>query len=261
MTAVLVTGAAGTVGRRVVEALARSDDVERVVAVDRRSSGVEDDKVERVASDLARPDALGDVDRSDVIVHLAYDADIGTGGREVNTRTVRTVLAETDRLGADHVVLLSSATVYGAYPNNPVPITESAPLRPNSGFGYAIQKAELEQLVDEWRLTKPGRTVTVLRPCTALAEYGTSWIARALAAGAGVLAPREDPPAQFLHVDDLVNAVTHSVDHRLDGAFNVAPDGWIDGATVRALAGARARVRPPEWFRAWVLSLRWRFQH
>ena len=45
--------------------------------------------------------------------------------------------------------------------------------------------------------------MAVLRPVTGLAEDGSSWLARALAGGAGVLAPEEDPPAQFVHLDDL----------------------------------------------------------
>src|SRR4051794_14153036 len=40
------------------------------------------------------------------------------------------------------VVYVSSAMVYGAWPNNPVPLTEDAPMRPNPGFGYATAKAE-----------------------------------------------------------------------------------------------------------------------
>ena len=49
----------------------------------------------------------------------------------------------------------------------------------------------------------------------------------------------DDPPAQFLHLDDLASAVVLAVDQRLDGVFNVAPDGWVAGR-----AGARPDRRP-----------------
>ena len=55
--------------------------------------------------------------------------------------------------------------------------------------------------------TRRDRTVAVLRPVTGLAEDGSSWLARALAGGAGVLAPEEDPPAQFVHLDDMASAI------------------------------------------------------
>ena len=46
---------------------------------------------------------------------------------------------------------------------------------------------------------------------------------------AGMRAGDNDPPMQFLHLDDLASAVEHVRRGRLSGAFNVAPDGWIPG--------------------------------
>jgi nucleoside-diphosphate-sugar epimerase len=70
----------------------------------------------------------------------------------------------------------------------------------------------------------------------------------------------DDPPAQFLHLDDLADAVVLAAEDRLDGVFNVAPDGSIPAAQVRALAGARPRVQLPDRMSEVVTSLRWRFQ-
>ena len=61
------------------------------------------------------------------------------------------------------IVRISSATVYGAWPNNPVPLTEDAPLRPNPHFSPAVQGAEVERLLAEWRADHPDVTVTTLR--------------------------------------------------------------------------------------------------
>ena len=57
--------------------------------------------------------------------------------------------------GARHVVLVSSAMVYGAYENNAVPLTEDAILRPDVEFVYARQLAAVEALADQWRLGDP----------------------------------------------------------------------------------------------------------
>jgi nucleoside-diphosphate-sugar epimerase len=69
-----------------------------------------------------------------------------------------------------------------------------------------------------------------------------------------------DPPAQFLHLDDLADAVVLAVDDRLDGVFNVAPDGWVAGERVRALSGERPRLPLPERVAELLAGLRWRFQ-
>jgi nucleoside-diphosphate-sugar epimerase len=93
-----------------------------------------------------------------------------------------------------------------------------------------------------------------------MATDGTSHLARSLAAGLGQQFGEEDPPAQFLHLDDLASAVVLAIRRRLDGVFNVAPDGWIDGERVRALTGDRPRLQLPDRAAEVLGALRWRFQ-
>ena len=235
-TRVLVTGAATALGRRTTSRLAAS------------------------GHDLVDLPTGGEVPAAQVLVHLsAGDHDRLAGRRANAVRLTEDALAEADAAGVSHLVLLSSAMVYGAWPNNPIPLTESAPLRPGE-FAFAEQLAQTEQLVDSWRTSAPGRTVTVLRPVLALAADGTTSIVRALAAGMGERIDDDDPPSQFLHLDDLAAAVVLAVTARLDGVYNVAPDGWIAGETVRALAGTPPRVRLPSWLVEPVAAVRWRFQ-
>lgn len=215
----------------------------------------------RVSARLAATELLGSVDPGscDVAVH--------TGGSDPDSRARRResmtvgVAALLDRIGsARHLVVVSSAMVYGAWENNPVPLTEDAVLRPSNEFAYARQLAAVEQMADEWRRAVPGRTVTILRPVVAMAADGTSGLARALAAGMGQRIAVDDPPAQFVHLDDLADAVVLSVRQRLDGVYNVAPDGSIPAPQVRALAGARPRVQLPDRLSEVIDQLRWRFQ-
>ncbi len=201
----------------------------------------------------------GDVDHSDVVVWLASaDADARARRRQSATEGVTAALAEARQ--ARHLVLVSSAMVYGAWANNPVPITEEAVLRPDVEFVYARQLGAVEQLVDEWRLAAPERTVTVLRPAVAMAAESTVGLAAALAAGMGQRFGEDDPPAQFLHLDDLARAVVLAAEQRLDGVYNVAPDGWIAGERVRALAGAVPRLKLPDRITEVISNMRWRFQ-
>lgn len=201
----------------------------------------------------------GEPDESSVLVWLgAHDIDALAERRESALEGLQAALDGHPRL--EHVVLVSSAMVYGAWANNPVPLTEDAALRPDAEFVYARQLGAVEQLVDDWRVGRPGRTVTVLRPVVAMAADGTSGLAAALAAGMGQRIGENDPPAQFLHLDDLAEAVMLAVRRRLDGVFNVAPDGWVAGERVRALEGAVPRLRVPDRVNEVVLNLRWRFQ-
>lgn len=250
LVTVLVTGSSWPLGRRVVERL-RADDRFAVVEIER---GV---RSHVPAIDVDR----ADLPRIDVVVHLApgdHDT-LAARGRSAAVGTPE-LLAEATRRHTTHLVVLSSAMVYGAWPDNPVPLTEDIALRPDFGFAFARQLATVEQMVDDWRLASPGRSVTVLRPVPAMAADGTSSLVRALAAGMGGRLGEDDVPAQFLHLDDLASAVVLAVDRRLSGIYNVAPDGHVPGSRVRSLWGMAPRLRLPDRVGEVVADLRWRFQ-
>jgi nucleoside-diphosphate-sugar epimerase len=258
---VVVTGAAGALGRRVCALAAADPAVARVVALDRLSVAGLGPKVEAHLADLADADLKPLFEHADVVVHLAQ-ADIAAGeavgGATVGDgRLALRVLEAAAAVDARHLVLLSSAAAYGAWANNPVPLTEDAPLRPNPGVAFAAEKAELERCAADWRDDHPGATVALLRPTLTVAPDGNGWLARALARSA-VPVTEDEPPAQFLDIDDLAAAVDLARRAHLDGPRNVAPDGWVDGETARALAGA-PRVRLPERVAIRVAGWRWRW--
>jgi nucleoside-diphosphate-sugar epimerase len=259
---VVVTGAASPLGRRAAALAAEDPTVDRVVALDRGVLSPPIPGVEAHALDLAAGDLKGIFEGASTVVHLAElsgpevveDGVVGDGA------LARRVLDAASAVGAQHVVLLSSAIVYGAWANNPVPITEDALLRPNPGVVAASEKAELERSAAEWRDAHPGATVAILRPTVTVSADGNGWLARALAGASSLPVADEEPPAQFLDVDDLATAVDVARRARLDGARNVAPDGWISGDTVRSLAGGRPRIRLPERAAMQLARLRWRWR-
>ena len=235
---VYVRGATGGLGRRVTERLREIDGIEVVAA-----------------------DGTPPVASASVVVDVAmadYDV-LGLHGESVTVGAAE-LLADADALDARSIVAVSSAMVYGALANNPIPLTEDAVLRPDPTFVYARQLASAEALVEGWRTARPGRSTAVLRPAIPIAADGTSSLARAITAGLGHRFGESDPEAQFVHLDDIAAAVALAVERRLDGVYNVAPDGSVPGERVRALTGRRFRVPMPDRLADVVGSLRWRFQ-
>ena len=216
-------------------------------------AGVEVQRLDVVTSDL-KPVLEG----ADTLVHLAATERSGPQEATADVDVTRRVLDAAGSAGVAHVVLVSSATVYGAWPNNPLPLTEEAPLKPNPGFPFAGERAEIERLGSEWHDDHPGSTVTVLRPVRVAGAEDFSWLVRALKPSPAVPEGTEEPPVQFVHVDDLAAAVDLAWRSRLDGAFNVAPDGSIPAHEVRSLTGAPPKVRLPE--RAARRVVRWGFR-
>lgn len=261
--AVVVTGAASDLGRRVCALAAADTEVTHVIAVDRRSLKRLPAGIERHQVDLTTADLKPLFEGATTVVHLAQ-ADGPARGETIAEPTgegamARRVLDAASAVGASHVVLLSSATAYGAWANNPVPLTEDAPLRPNPGVAMASEKAEAERAAADWRDDHPGATVAILRPTVTVAAEGNGWLAQALARSTALPVTGDEPPAQFLDVADLATAVDLARRARLDGARNVAPDGWISGDTVRALAGGAPRIRLPERLAVRVAGMRWRW--
>ncbi len=257
---VVVTGAASALGQRVCALVAGDPAVHRVVALDRRSIPAPGPSVEAHQVDLATADLKPLLDGATSVVHLAQCTGPEPVAGEVGDgKLARRVLDAASAVGAPHVVMLSSATVYGAWANNPVPLTEDAPLRPNPGVALASEKAELERATAEWRDAHPGSTATTLRPTVTVSGQRNGWLARALARSTPLSLADDEPPGQFLDVADLASAVDLARRQRLDGPHNVAPDGWISGDTIRALAGGAPRVRLPERIALRVAHLRWRW--
>ncbi|MGB0113452.1 MAG: NAD-dependent epimerase/dehydratase family protein [Ilumatobacteraceae bacterium] len=251
--AVMLTGADGTLGRRVADLLRQSG--RRVVV----AGGPDSDAGVEAGGDLAENPTAGDPVA--VVVDLgSSDYDRRAARRESATESAAATLAAADRADASHVVFVSSALVYGAMTNNPVPLTEDATLRPDVEFVFARQLASAEELVEQWRLSGAGRSTSVLRPAVALSAGGSSRLASALVSGFGRRLAEDDPPSQFLHLDDLAAAIELAVVDRLDGVYNVAPDGWVPGDRVRALSGERPRLPLPERLGEFVAGLRWRLQ-
>lgn len=258
---IVVTGASGSVGRRVTDRLAQSGLVDEVVAVDVRGRrGRTADVVSRRV-DLRRDDLKPVFEDASTVVHLASTFEPRNDGVDTahaDIDATRRVLDAAGSAGVQRLVLLSSAMVYGAWAANPIPLTEDARVRPNPEFSFGVVKAQTEQLAEDWREAHPGTEVAILRPTTALAEGEITWVARSLRAATMIEVEAQDPPLQFLHLDDLADAVVLAAQGGLDGAYNVAPDGSVDGETCRELVGRVPRVRLPEEAAEEVGRFRWR---
>ncbi len=253
MKSLVVTGAAGSVGRRLLAQLATRDEIERIVALDRVRLTPPAEKITAVSVDLNSADLGSHFAGCDTLVHLAEDGRRRSDSSYVSD-LVLGVLAAAAASGIRHVIVVSSAMVYGAHIDNPVPLTEAEPRRPNEELGFAVAKAQLEDDVLAWAKTSDA-IVTILRPTTTLSEREASWVARSLRTATAVRPAGVDPPVQFLHHDDLTSAITTVIDTGLSGVVNVAPDGWIAPDAFRDLAGT-SQVRVPDVVRHQILDAR-----
>jgi nucleoside-diphosphate-sugar epimerase len=248
VTTVAITGVSGAAGQLVVRELAGDPAVTRIIGVDARDPTFRPAALEFHRVDLVSADLKAVFEGADVLAHLAFlvaprgDAALT---ERANIEGTRRVLDAAAAAGVGSIVVVSSAMVYGAWPNNPVPLTEDAPLRPNPGVTFAAQKAEVERLVGEWAEGHPNVPIAVLRPVTVVGPSVDGHLSRIFRDGLPVRMRGQGPAAQFVHHDDLTVAVHRAITSRLDGVFNVSPDGSIAHEELLALAAPRLRVRFP----------------
>ena len=260
MKRVVVTGAHGSVGRRVVTLLAQRHPAVSIVAVDRDAPGAPYASVTTQQIDLADSDLGAAFCGADSIVHLATAVTAGTlnvAEVQLEVALLNRVLDAASLAAVPHLVVMSSAMVYGARQDNPVPLTEDMAVRPNPDFDWALQRHRLETMALRWG-QRPGRCVTVLRPAAVVAEDRLGQLAETLRAARAGVAAEGDSPMQYLHAQDLAAAVVTSIESRHDGVLNVAPDGWIPPETLADLEGPRPRLRAPSHLVRILSALRWR---
>jgi nucleoside-diphosphate-sugar epimerase len=242
---VAVTGAARGVGHAVVTRLAAATTIGRVVAIDDHRGDVAG--VTWRVADVRDPSLASKLEGVDVVVHADMDTSVDTDPRQrraFNLRGAQTVLtvAAAERIG--RVVLLSSAMVYGARPDNPVPLPEDAPLLAAADGSVAGDMLEVEQLARRSRRVNPATAVAVVRPAALVGDSIDTLLTRHFEAPR-LLAVRGCAPRwQFCHVDDLVSAVELAAIGAVTGDFAVGSDGWLAQAEIEALSGLKSIELP-----------------
>ena len=245
---IAVTGAASTVGALLTARLASSPEVERVLALDERRGEVSD--AEWHLLDVRSPaiaDRLrGDGRPVDVVVHLAVDLELGTdpaARTAYNVRGAQTVLTAAAAAGVRRVVLCTSAMVYGALPDNDVPLAEDAELRATAEATAVGDLLEIERLARRAPRAHPGLNVTVLRPAMLVGGVDTA-LTRYFESPRLLVVAGSRPCWQFCHVEDLASALEYAALEKVEGEVAVGCDGWLEQEEVEQLTGIRRMELP-----------------
>jgi nucleoside-diphosphate-sugar epimerase len=248
VSAVAVTGVAGYLGRRLLSLFDADQRVERVVGIDIAEPLVVSPKLEFHQMDVRDARLAKILPGVDAVVHLAFQVDPIRDEAEMrllNVDGTRNVLEAAGATGVRKLVYASSATVYGAHPDNDFPLTESSPLRANQDFSSAWHKLETERLIEAFSEDHPDVVVTVLRPAIVFGANVQNFISRMLEAPRVTTVKGYEPPLQLVHEEDVASALHLAITMDIPGAYNVSADGWLTADEVIELSGKK-RVELPE---------------
>lgn len=265
MKRVLITGASGYLGGRFADLMEKLPGVERVVGLDvtppRRKAAA---KFVFVRKDVREPlTALLKAHRVDTVLHAAWILPPLHNRKfmeSVNLDGTRNVLRSVSEAGVSLVVHCSSTTAYGFHPDNPPVLTEESPLRGNAEFTYSKNKKEAEELCARFRESHPEVRVLVLRPCFVCGPGFENPMSRHLQKKI-VLLPCKSAPLQYVHEDDLVEAVRLLLEQEKTGVYNIAADGAISFDEMVRILGNKPlevseSVMAPLVAVAWALRIR-----
>lgn len=197
------------------------------VIAERLAASPEIAEVRAVA--LADPRRAQRIRGVDVVVYAPVTGEAGSDALRVAAEVLR------HSAPVPRLVLCSSAMVYGADPDNPVPLDEDAPLRANGDLRLVAELLEIEGLA---AAARPAG-LTVLRPAMLVGGGVDSALTRHFAAPRLLHLDGARPAWQFCHVDDLLSACEYAVLGKVSGIVTVGCDGWLDQETVEAATGMR----------------------
>jgi nucleoside-diphosphate-sugar epimerase len=248
MPVVAVTGAAGGLGHAVAVRLASSRHVKKVIAIDAQRGDIAG--VTWRVADVRDPALAGRLTGVDIVVHADFDLAPDSDARQrraFNVRGAQTVLTAAAAGRVGRVLLVTSAMVYGARPDNQVPLPEQAPLAADADSSVAGDLLEVEQLARRSPRANPGMSVTVVRPAALVGEPPhavDTLVTRHFEAPRLLTVKGCAPRWQFCHVDDLTSAIEFAVAGGVDGDFAVGCDGWLEQEQVEQISALKSIELP-----------------
>ena len=232
---VLVTGVSRDLGRRFARDVAGDPSVRRVIGVDIVPPRGDMGDVSFVRADIRNPVIAKIIAKEDVdtVVHMSVIATPGSAGgrnamKELNVIGTMQLLAACQKApGLRALVVKSTTTVYGASSRDPAMFTEDMEPRRAPRAGYAKDVAEIESYVRGFARRRPDVRVTMLRAANVVGPHVVSPITSYFRLPVIPTVIGHDPRLQFLHEEDLFDALRHAVVADVAGTFNVAGDGVL----------------------------------
>ena len=238
---VLVTGAGGSLAQRVIS---RLQGRYRVIAADFRR---------RVETDAGIPSYMVDMQkrgfedvfrnhRIDAVLHIGrIFAHESTRLRRYNANVLgtRRLLELCRKYEVGQVLIHSTYFVYGASPYNPALLLEDAPLKASEVTHDLVDAVELESLAQIWLWKHPEMNLTILRPCNILGPGVRNSMSLLLSRRIVPVLLGYSPMMQFLHVEDMADAIQAAFERNRPGVYNVAPDDYVPYQDAVRHAGSR----------------------
>jgi UDP-glucose 4-epimerase len=248
---VIVTGATGTIGASVIEALSARDEVGEIVGLTRHQPAWRAQKTDWIRADVLSSELEPIFAGADAVIHLAWTIQPSHDLRALERTNVdgsRRVFEAAAAADVEKLIYASSAGAYSPGPKGHL-ISEDWPLGGTETSLYSRHKAMVEVELDEFELRAPKTKVVRLRPALIFKGEAATEIRRLFAGPflPGFLLRRGLIPAvprvsglclQAVHSSDVGRAYALATVQDVRGPFNLAADPPLGSAELAATLSA-----------------------
>ena len=256
---VLITGAAGDIGTRLVKILSANTSVDLfTTALD--SLGYEANSTHKVF-DVRNDDFIQWVEdiKPEVIIHLASIIQLPESmttedAHDVDVKATERLLQASVKIGVKKFVVTSSGAAYGYWKDNADWLTEDMPVRGNDDYFYSSHKRQVEEIMAKYRKEYPELKQVVLRPGTVLGPNFQNPITNMFSKNIISGIAGSDSPFVIIWVDDLVEYLIESALTDVEGVYNVAGDGTLSLKNIAKRLNKLYLPIPPTFLR-FMLSI------
>jgi UDP-glucose 4-epimerase len=239
---VLITGIAGGQGKLLAHRLLGSGEV---VGVDARPWENCPQGIRLYHADLRkrRFDEVVREEKPTAIVHMGLIRHFRTSDskrHDFNVRGTKHLLDLCVKYSVGKLVVVSSSYVYGAFAENPYRLDEEAPLSASRSYPEIRDLVEVDSLASAFLWKHPQIRTCVLRPVSVLGAGVSSMAGQILGRSRVPTVLGFNPMMQFIHEEDLTDAVAIALEHGVRGVFNIEGAGEVPLHTAIRETGGRA---------------------
>ena len=230
----VVTGVSRYLGGRMADRLVDQPGIDRVIGVD----VVPPERplvAEFVRADIRSPSITKLLDEAgvDTVVHMGVIATPRQAGgrsvmKDINVIGTMQLLGACQRApSVRHLVVKSTAAVYGSGPRDPAMISEGSTPRHPPTSGWAKDSVEVEEYVRGFARRRPDVGIATLRFANIVGPGMRTGMTSYLTMPLVPTVLGFDPRLQFVHEDDAIEVTRRIVLQRTSGTCNVAGEGVV----------------------------------
>lgn len=250
LKSVAILGVSGHLAQAVLKKLEHRPELERLIGVDVAPPQRHPAKLEYMAGDLRHAPLETLLKGADTLLHLAVAPLLlrHLGQVQQAQEALKRVVYAARAVGMKRVVVLTSGAAYGAHADNPMPIQEWRPLRPNPGNLLAEGWCAIEQTLESLR-TEPDMPLLIsMRSAVPMGPETPRERLQALTAEHVLLPLEPMAPIQLIHTEDLAEALLLALTRGERTLYHIAaaepttPRALFDAAQVRVVSLPRAML-------------------